>query len=83
VASVRSTVRDRVERLFNISGGMTDEELCRRYEQLYGPVTHSTVRTRRKELIVEGILEDSGETRETNFTGNQARVWIQKSTEAR
>ena len=56
-----ATVKDRVLHIFDRSGRLTDEELIRKYESLYGKTPHSTIRTRRRELFNEGKLRDVGE----------------------
>ena len=50
--------------------GATDEEM-----QRYIPMSASTQRPRRVELVGLGLVRDSGKTRET-VSGRQAVVWV-------
>lgn len=70
-----TTVKERVMKLFYQHGPMTDEQLQHEYGKLYGLTRGSTVRTRRKELVQDGWLRDTGETKRLNLTGNKGKVW--------
>lgn len=50
--------------------GATDDEL----EQLT-ELKHQTVSARRRELVIDGYVRDSGETREVR-SGRQATIWV-------
>jgi hypothetical protein len=53
-AEHRAFVRDRVARLFEALGAMTDRQLVDAYRAQYGRETpESTIRTRRAELVAE------------------------------
>lgn len=54
--------------------GWTDDEL----ERWLG-LPHQTVSARRRELVLKGLIEDSGERRKTR-SGRKAVVWVLKKT---
>ena len=70
-----SATKERILEAYGANGPMTDEELCLRLAVVYDrPVSVSSIRTRRSELVVAGLVFDTGDTRPT-CTGRQAIVW--------
>ena len=70
-----ASVKDRVLKIFNACGRLTDEELIRKYEGLYGATPHSTIRTRRRELFNAGKLKDVGELGRVIATGRRCQIF--------
>jgi hypothetical protein len=69
------TIRARILELIRTEGPVTDEELVELIERRHpGTATPSGIRTRRKELVDMGYLEDSGQ-RDTTRAGRQAAIW--------
>jgi hypothetical protein len=66
------SIRDRVRALIEDMGclGSTDEELERKLS-----MRHQTVSARRRELVLMGMVKDSGVKRRTT-SGRKAVVWI-------
>lgn len=54
--------------------GWTDDEL-----ECHTKLPHQTVSARRRELVLKGLIEDSGERRKTR-SGRKAVVWVLKKT---
>lgn len=69
----RLTVREKVESAFNNGKQLTDAQLHRRASLRDYP--GSTVRTRRKELVDDGVLEFAGIT--TSPRGRTMSLWRQ------
>lgn len=74
-AGYDAKVKDRLMRIFNACGRMTDEELIRKYEGLYGVTPHSTIRTRRRELLTGGKLREVGELGIVVATGRRCQIY--------
>jgi hypothetical protein len=69
------TIRARILELIRTEGPLTDEELLELFERRHpASATPSGIRTRRKELVDMGYLEDSGQ-RGTTRAGRQAAIW--------
>lgn len=64
--SMRRLIYDLIEQ----EGGLTDYEI----ENLTR-LSHQTASASRRSLVIDNLLEDSGQTR-TNKNGNQCTVWI-------
>ncbi len=62
-------------RIFNACGQLADDELIRKYEALYGVAPHSTVRTRRHELLRAGKLKGAGESGVVTATGRRCQLF--------
>jgi hypothetical protein len=62
-AQVLEFIRGRVD-------GATDDEVERNLE-----MRHQTASARRRELVIKGLLVDSGRTRNTS-SGRKATVWV-------
>lgn len=83
VAGARSrgipTQRDRVWALFEQYPAMTDNQLYYRYIETHGDPGMATLRpslgTRRKELVKEGLVADSGRTERDPVTRKEQIVW--------
>lgn len=70
IESTAATLRGKVMRLLqDFSSGMTDEEI----QEALG-MNPSTERPRRVELVVMGLVEDSG-VRKLTHSGRRAVVW--------
>lgn len=72
IEPARSTLRDLVLAAIQAAGvdGMTDQEIQTRLR-----LDPSTERPRRVELVVRGLVGDSGRTRPTS-SGRRATVWV-------
>jgi hypothetical protein len=73
------TTRDKILSLFYTTArygvpGLTDEEVIELYKARFGFISPSGCRTRRKELVDLGLVEDSGITRLTQ-SGRNTIVW--------
>lgn len=70
------TIRARILELIRTEGPLTDEELLELYARRHPdtPASPSGIRTRRKELVEMGYLEDSGQ-RATTKAGRQTAIW--------
>jgi len=64
------TIRRKVYDAVYQSGGITDWEL-----ELELRGKHQTVSASRRSLVLDGFIEDSGETRK-NISGNECIVWV-------
>lgn len=62
-----------VLRLLRQYGPLTDVDLCEWAEQLSIPQSDSGLRTRRKELVVKGLVRDSGKRQTIN--GRKHILW--------
>lgn len=67
-------VQSRVLELHAAAHGLTDEELRHQYREQYGPTGESSVRSRRNDLTLKGLIEDSGEQRVLE-SGRPGIVW--------
>lgn len=75
IQKTKHTVRDNILELFDAFGAMSDYELITLYkEHVTEKIVDSTVRTRRSELVDEGLLRDSG-LHHVLPTGREAIVW--------
>lgn len=76
------TIRARILEIIRTEGPLTDEELLELFERRH-PATASPsgIRTRRKELVDMGYLEDSGQ-RATTKAGRQTAIWQPAGTRA-
>lgn len=83
-ASVRNPGldRERVFRVLDQEGPMTDEEILARCHTFYAPtISPSGARTRRAELVKEGRVVDTGAKKRLS-TGRMAIIWARRSTDA-
>jgi hypothetical protein len=71
VRETSNTMRDRVRRLIGESlSGLTDDEV-----EFMLNLRHQTASARRRELVLLGLVKDSGERRFTR-SGRKAAVWV-------
>lgn len=72
IAVPSATLRAEVLRTVRAAGsdGATDDEIERRTG-----LRHQTASARRRELVLQGFLRDSGRTRATS-SGRSAKVWV-------
>ena len=70
-----ASVRERIVKIFTACNLLTDEELIRKYEMLYGATPHSTIRTRRKELERDGKVQVVDSHGTVVGTGRKCQVY--------
>jgi len=70
----RGEIQENIHALFVEHGPMHDDRLILRYRAAHGHIRESTVRTRRHELVVAGVLEDSLEV-EVLASGRSSIIW--------
>ena len=75
----RRIVRDCIHELFKRNGPMTDWSLVHEYNG--PPTTDSSIRTRRSELVRDGILHDTGGR--NILAKRQAIVWGLKNVQTK
>jgi len=67
----------RILQCFEMSNGLTDEELIALYRKTFGishPATDSSLRTRRSDLHYSNAIQNTGQTRPSQ-TGRKSIVW--------
>jgi len=78
--STTAVVRGRILDLLRTYGPMCDDDIATRYRATYSePATDSGLRTRRKELVTEGAVDDSGGLALTS-SGRPTIVWAAAET---
>jgi hypothetical protein len=70
------SMRDRVMEIFrrHHPAGITDLELVNEYSSLYGACIYRSVGTRRRELVMKGLIRDSGR-RKMGVAGVHNIIW--------
>lgn len=78
IADQLPTMRERVFVIISERGPILDVDIHQEYIRRHGYALDRSIMARRRELVMDGLVEDSGERKPNPFSGRLNILWIKK-----